>query len=95
MRTHTPGPWHVGADIGVGRLEINGPDGRTIACVLDLGDSNEERDANAQLIRAAPDLYEALKLVLDDAFQHFCDPINERIIASMRAAVAKVEGRAS
>ncbi len=58
MSTHTPGPWHV-AKGGLGR-EIRADDGPFIASVYDHTFTYGERNANACLIAAAPELLEAL-----------------------------------
>lgn len=56
MNKHTPGPWHVVANLVQGKRKPNG-DSRTVAMV---GSSSED-DANARLIAAAPDLLAALE----------------------------------
>ena len=54
---HTPGPWHVTECDG--EYSINWPD-----CVGIKPFKDERRKANAYLIAAAPELLEALKLVI-------------------------------
>lgn len=54
-----------------------------------------ESSANANLIAAAPELYEALKaMAADDAFAELCASIGEepRWLKSARKALAKAEG---
>lgn len=61
----------------------------------DLGwDSNEEREANARLIAAAPDLYSALQLMLEK-FQGGVRPgeAGWDAIEAARSAIHKVEGK--
>lgn len=68
--SHTPGPWHTGADAGSGRGSIFADEGRmrlekggtTLYPIAVLADGwDEEEDlANAALISAAPELLEAL-----------------------------------
>ena len=67
MSRHTPGPWIIHG--GPGRLKYNlavidsipDVDGRVIAnCICTLANSNDDCDANAKLIAAAPELLEAL-----------------------------------
>jgi hypothetical protein len=56
--THTPGPWEI-EQIGVATT-INGNGGIVAEVYSDTGNQQEE-DANARLIAAAPDMLEALK----------------------------------
>jgi hypothetical protein len=68
MSAHTPGPWsiHPGAFNGA---RIDGPNGRGVAHATQRdphptfgeGITQQEADANARLIAAAPDLLEALQ----------------------------------
>lgn len=62
---HTPGPWHV-SKASPTRVIESGPRGNSIAKMgLNLGAcSQEEAEANARLIAAAPDLLEALQGML-------------------------------
>lgn len=58
---------------------------------------DEEGEANARLIAAAPDMYEALK-VAEIASEELCqgqDPANEcwNTLRMIRAALAKAEGK--
>lgn len=75
MTKHTPGPWVVGLTIGSPHVspegpwgwyqtDIEGPQGE--GCFLELRQyhGGETRDANAHLIAAAPEMYEALKYAL-------------------------------
>jgi hypothetical protein len=94
--THTPGPWevsgyHVYAEVGDLRR-----DGYDLHCVVDRTDgrTNEEADANARLISAAPDLLRLLKELqpilwndgpLVKAYRH--------LAGGIEAAIAKAEGR--
>jgi hypothetical protein len=78
----TPGPWRI-----AGKGTIRAGDGW-------IGDTHwRNREANARLIAAAPDLYEAVRLLLAD----FADyPASERPCHAFdvaRDALAKAEGR--
>jgi len=93
--THTQGPWHVGTGNGEGsifaengrtRLEINGTTLYLIAQV-GRGWDEEEDEANARLIAAAPDMLDALRrlthpMASDEDLQHAL------------TVIAKAEGRA-
>lgn len=70
---HTPGPWHIGsgngegsifADNGRTRLEIGGTTLYPI-CQVNRKWEDEEDEANARLIAAAPELLCMLQRLLD------------------------------
>jgi len=93
--THTPGPWHRGIAHGNPLLIFeNAKDARLVASASIPHFTAHEREANARLIAAAPDLLEALQAVVD-----ICDvdETNDRIVSAsiryllpeMREAVAK------
>lgn len=63
MAAHTPGPWHV-AKGGLGR-EIRADDGPFIASVYDHTFTYGERNANARVLAAAPELLDALKQAVE------------------------------
>ena len=52
-----------------------------------------EQKANARLIAAAPDLLDALKLMLAECFDEERDDATIHAVAQARAAIAKAEGR--
>lgn len=98
---HTPGPWKVfhttnGQTIlGIGEAE--GSDGITDAN-FGLWRSGPEREANARLIAAAPDMLAALKafiaaidraVAFDDV--SIVDEITDDIETAARAAISKAE----
>lgn len=80
----TPGPW---SNDRIGEIAVSLGDDN-IALVCFEGELNDEKEceANAHLIAAAPELYEALKEVvaLSDRKQHAWD--------NARAALAKARG---
>jgi len=97
---HTPGPWTIGKKP---RLQpyIEGADGTPVcSCGGNAPGSGayttetfRRRDANARLIAAAPELLEAMKLLIADvadypAWQRPCHALDVA-----RAAIAKAEGR--
>jgi hypothetical protein len=91
MSKHTPGKWEV--EKGGARLI------QTTACVISandgLGPVAYATTINAQLIAASPDLIKALRIVspLIPAMLNFAW-INEKEAESIRAAIAKAEGKA-
>jgi hypothetical protein len=65
----TPGPWTVDADLARSNRVVSGPEGEVIAEVLATDDTlpdepDPERDANAQLVAAAPALRAALQVLV-------------------------------
>ena len=101
---HTPGPWHVSTN---GCTEESGgepafpgvhdssgrPHGGDFICQT-LGDS-ETCKANARLISASPELFEALSAyILNERHlndEHFAG-VQERLRAMAQAALAKAKG---
>jgi hypothetical protein len=85
----TPGPWTVGGNGGfINQLQIH----PTIGCAYGAGD---EVKANAHLIAAAPDLYEALEdlICLCEVGLKSDYDINAEL-ADARTALAKARGEA-
>ena len=88
MTKHTPGPWlPLGAAVIAEAEGIHVP----AICHVNYGPANE---ANVRLISAAPDLLEALKMIIlddnamDALWQHFDSMEMDKI----SAAIAKAEG---
>ena len=97
---HTPGPWatHKTEDNGGNipdRLEIVGPEeGRRRSLIASIyGFKMLEGQANARLIAAAPELFEALEaayMVLGPQKSRFKDYVDA--VTLVRAALAKARG---
>ena len=73
---HTPAPWRVMRDYDnitseeiAGRHTIKGPSDYNIARIWERQSDNMNPEADAELIAAAPDLLDALLLIMD-AFIH-------------------------
>ena len=104
---HTPGPW-IGAGPSFGdqfpryTTEITTEDerygdGHIQICELPFHHHDEENEANARLIAAAPDLLEAAKTImenLDGMEGEVTAGYHESIIAPLRDAIAKATGAA-
>ena len=103
---HTPGPWRVDID----RAIVADSQARGIwrTVVADLGlptspNGAQEREANAHLIAAAPDLLEALEelVVTADNMRAWIErqaaatPEDHAAIARARAAIAKAKGESA
>jgi hypothetical protein len=103
--SHTPGPWHLGrADL------VSGADG-SIVCDVQTERPypvTKRNAADARLIAAAPELYEALQRITDHFASVMGGPLMTAAdvtfasgvegiptIAAARAALAKVEERDS
>lgn len=92
---HTPGPWTIRTEKRT-RLVCDAH-GNQIAAIRPVKRYGVEGDdaANARLIAAAPEMYEALRIIADseefngDAF--VCD--FETLQGVARSAIAKAEGR--
>ena len=100
---HTPGPWWV--DQGVdgldlpGHVTINAKNKLALAQVVWVmeddaaeGKPSPEREANARLIAAAPDLLEALENTLKFLVSETCE---HPAAVSARAAIAKAKGESA
>ena len=102
---HTPGPWvHTGNTVqSVGRYYSS-----TLIATTSMAPHFEHAEANARLIAAAPELYDALRELLTDmviaqgnmrkaakrdpAWEGCAEIIQPRVDAA-RAAIAKAEGK--
>lgn len=98
---HTPGPWRVGHSYGAVVTDVDSPGvwcdeenrrgyGGNLVC------ESVRSEANARLIAAAPDLFEALEMVRDadeDCKRDGLPTIPEPARAKIDRALAKAEGR--
>jgi hypothetical protein len=92
---HTPGPWQVCVDApsGIGRTRAvyvcnnqDWPEGQLAR--VNVMDGFGEREANACLIAAAPDLLAELIAAVEIMDDQLCGDFPESL-AAMRAAIAK------
>ena len=99
MSKFTPGPWSIsepqirGDYVMPGYVWINGRDWYALAqvCVLDGDVISETGLANARLIAAAPEMYEALRRIREGcAFP--ADDVQRAIRDVARAILAKIDG---
>lgn len=101
---HTPGPWRVDG-LYLNQLGVWAGTGAIVAKVeagshenadgTDTAMTNEEYDANAALIAAAPDMYEALDVVWEalQDYRHGSEGWDEGLAERVHDALAKAEGR--
>lgn len=104
MSKHTPGPW-IGAGPSFGDplprytteivTEWEDEDGEVLSiCTLPFNHHDDENEATARLIAAAPDLLEALSAMLEQFNYNTITGIvhdESAAIAKARAAIAKAE----
>jgi len=95
----TPGPWVAFKPIGSnGWIKVDGPEEMEV-CVC-YSPHEHDPQANAHLIAAAPDMYEALKDLIVTASKLWDEPIKDSdylhvshpIIEMAKMAIAKAEG---
>ena len=96
MKTkHTPGPWQVGSTIALRHRVI---DGNANEVATMKGEFELEKQANARLIAAAPEMLEALcsiyymanlQLVLESKYSK---PTVAIIMSQLESAIAKARG---
>ena len=73
---HTKGPWFVDGGLESVFTEVEGEGGLTTICDLPewLGEYQQEREANAHLIAAAPELLSSLEAAMEYIYRTPCDP---------------------
>jgi len=95
MSNHTKGPWKATRDDLQGYYAIRGEDG---TLVFETGGNTlhtKNRDANALLIAASPDLLEAAEAALKLWDKHGLgddDDESAPVYSQLRAAIAKAKG---
>ncbi len=94
---YTKGKWYTEEDSMEEVAILVIPEGEdfpdTIATVRLIGNFDGiEMEANAQLIASAPDLYEALKAIIDAEDEHF-ESLGYGRSQDARKALAKTEGK--
>lgn len=98
---HTKGPWLYGASYGNDSVRIETPDGKIIGAIRNqrmIGQEqgrpvyewDDEGDANARLIAAAPDLLAALEAA-QDAIE--ADLHDGPTLRQIKAAIAKAKAK--
>ena len=99
----TPGPWAVRPDIGTpaGTLKIAHPEwprGSSDPLIAAVFGTEQEQGANARLISAAPEMFEALRALRECETQYVNGNVWVKAgtanLDAVCAALAKAEGRA-
>jgi len=96
MGKHTPGPWKV---MGTAyQRSVGGGQGRFFCAIAANERYDEgEKDANAQLIAAAPDMHDVLEQCLihlnAKKLTNLWTDGEEKLLTEVRGAIDKAEGR--
>ena len=93
---HTPGPWRISEyDNGYLIGAYDGSIALTTGRAITIKKYKNEREANARLIAAAPELLEALSAVTNNYIDTYGDEGNDapESIKVALATIAKAEGR--
>lgn len=88
MAAHTPGPWEVAGNCVRTQYRMGDPDNNG-TMVADVGVYLPEREANARLIAAAPELLDALTDLFDYVVANGILKERSSRLAKARAALAK------
>jgi hypothetical protein len=93
---HTPGPWTFTMQEGYGKPQFtacfNSDNSKLADVKFAFLMHPSECNANARLIAAAPEMYEALKMLVDEAKAFGFDSTNVNCFEMARSAIARVEG---
>lgn len=96
MSKHTPGPWKKVIDSG-GQINIVAPDGYNLAVIPDPnqeGGRGEEDFKNGDVLAAAPEMLEALKLIRSSLSIEDEENLNNwTAVHAMDQVIAKAEGK--
>jgi hypothetical protein len=104
--THTPGPWVVTGEMDrfhggewIRPLDSEGHQKSelvAVVCDFNRSDRDAERQANAHLIAAGPDLLAAADIALrtiNDTLRHVSSKALVDVAEQLHVAIAKAEGR--
>jgi hypothetical protein len=86
---YTKKPWNSGPFHGTQGIEIQS-EKRAVAVAIQGNLTFEETQANARLIAASPEMYEALKLALEDLYNTFPEEAEYELI-DRRESIRKAE----
>jgi hypothetical protein len=97
MTKHTPGPWRTEQAFNSAQVHIVAAvDGLERSIATDIWCDGDEQEANVNLIVAAPDLLEALEMIVAEADSYTArtgKPVYNWLDQA-RAAIAKARGEA-
>ena len=86
MKKHTAGPWRIGKPSVMNGVQIFHDTFRNAEPICIMPEKGRERTANARLIAAAPEMYEAVKQMRDMLLDHDVD------MTEIDALLSKIEG---
>ena len=89
MTSYTPGPWEINGIAIESGFEVIAYLREPTHFQGDIRPGHKDEAANANLIAAAPELYEALEDLLESPY---ADPHGEKERMAARAALAKARG---
>lgn len=93
MSKHTPGPWEVAYQDKNGQSVVKGKHIEVATCWHHcVGSIEKEMHSNARLIAAAPDLLEALQMLLKRVIVGYDGLPQGYGVSKARAAIAKATG---
>lgn len=91
---HTPGPWRVAEVRHEWDCIIRGPDNGPIASTFVAGYAKRTAKANAQIIASAPEMYEALKEIVEAVARTTSGEVCQLgDFSAARDALAKASGK--
>jgi hypothetical protein len=86
---YTPGPWEICPNWPEQNQRKIQPEGEVSGVALSFGDTDEEAEANARLIAAAPEMLEALKIAKHYMEGDSDDDIEQEDYAFLTGVIAK------
>lgn len=92
MSAHTPGPWEVGNLDRNGQRVVRGEIEVCTCWHHCVGSLEEQMEANARLIAAAPDLLAALAGIIEIGKRDLTNPKYDAYFEEARAALKKARG---
>ena len=90
MKKHTNGPWLITTIDGADCLMVGGGDGSDVVADIRTDRPEDEVEANARLIAAAPEMFEALKKLAECSKEI---PLMKYEQGLVDKAIAHAEGR--
>ena len=95
MNKHTPGPWHIEPQVGAGPIIKAGywNIAEVFRYVGSLEEDQDDTDANARLIAAAPALLEAALAALPEIYHPHDPQAGKAAYEKLQAAIALASGK--
>jgi len=87
---YTKGEWYIEKTYG-SIPEIRTKERRIAKPLYHMGSEDREVEANSYLIAACPEMYEALKAIIESGVIPYC--YSDKLVVAAKQALAKAEGR--